>query len=73
MLRLYINERGTVDRAEVVSSTPPGLFDASAVEAFGRALFAPGHLAGAAVKSRITFELKYRALDSGAEASGRGY
>ncbi len=73
VLRLYINEQGTVDRAEVLRSTPPGLFDASALEAFSHARFSPGYLAGVAVKSQMTFEVKYRALGSGAESSARTY
>ena len=73
VLRLYINEQGIVDRAEVLRSTPPGLFDASALEAFGNARFSPGYLAGVPVKSQMTFEVKYRALGSGAESSTRTY
>ena len=73
VLRLYINEHGTVDRAEVLRSTPPGLFDASAVEAFSNARFSPGYLAGIAVKSQMTIEVKFRALGSGAESSIRTY
>jgi len=73
VLRLYINEHGTVDRAEVLRSTPPGLFDASAVDAFSNARFSPGYLAGVAVKSQMTIEVKFRALGSGAESSIRTY
>ena len=36
VLRLFINEQGTVDEAEVLRSTPPGLFDATALEAASR-------------------------------------
>jgi len=73
VLRLFINEQGTVDKAEVLRSTPPGLFDAAALEAASRARFSPGYLAGVPVKSQVTFEVKYRALGSGAEAGGRTY
>ena len=73
VLRLFINEQGTVDKAEVLRSTPPGLFDATALEAASRARFSPGYLAGVPVKSQVTFEVKYRALGSGAEAGGRTY
>jgi len=73
LLRLFINEQGTVDKAEVLRSTPPGLFDATALEAASRARFSPGYLAGVPVKSQVTFEVKYRALGSGAEAGGRTY
>ncbi|MGZ5215123.1 MAG: energy transducer TonB [Caldimonas sp.] len=73
VLRLSINERGGVDKAEVLDSSPPGLFDASAVEAFSAARFSPGYLAGVAVKSQVTFEVRYRALGSGSEAAGKTY
>lgn len=73
VLRLYINEQGTVDRAEVLRSTPAGLFDGSAVEAFSNARFSPGYLAGVPVKSQMTIEVKYRALGSGTESSTRTY
>ena len=73
VLRLFINEQGLVDRAEVLRSTPAGLFDATALEAAYRARFSPGMLGGVPVKSQVTFEVKYRALGSGAEAGGRTY
>ena len=73
VLRLFINEQGTVDKAEVLRSTPPGLFDATALEAASHARFSPGYLAGVPVKSHVTFEVKYRALSSGAESAGRTY
>ncbi|MGZ5241206.1 MAG: energy transducer TonB [Caldimonas sp.] len=73
VLRLSINERGGVDKVEVLDSSPPGLFDASAVEAFSAARFSPGYLAGVAVKSQVTFEVRYRALGSGSEAAGKTY
>jgi TonB family protein len=73
VLRLFINERGGVDKAEVLSSAPPGLFDASALEAFGNARFSPGYFAGVPVKSQVTFEVKIRGLGSGSAASGRTY
>ncbi len=73
VLRLFINERGGVDKAEVLNSAPPGLFDASALEAFGNARFSPGYFAGVPVKSQVTFEVKFRGLGSGIAASGRTY
>ena len=73
VLRLFINERGEVDKAEVLNSAPPGLFDASALEAFGNARFSPGYIAGVPVKSQVTFEVKFRGLGSGAATSGRTY
>lgn len=73
VLRMYINEQGTVDKAEVLRSTPAGLFDAAALEAASRARFSPGYLAGVPVKSQVTYEIRWGALGSGAEAGGRTY
>ena len=73
VLRLFINEQGGVDKAEVVRSTPPGVFDGTALEAASRARFSPGYLGGVPVKSQVTFEVNYRALGSGAEAGARTY
>ena len=73
VLRLFINEIGGVDRAEILSSTPPGLFDASALDAFAAARYVPGYVAGVAVKSQMTVEVKYRSVGSGVESSSRTY
>ena len=73
VLRLYINERGGVDKAEVLNSAPPGLFDASVLEAFGSAKFSPGYLAGVPVKSTVTFEVRFRGLGNGTSAEGKTY
>ena len=73
VLRLFINELGGVDKAEVLNAAPPGLFDASALDAFTNAKFSPGYFAGVAVKSQVTFEVKFLGLGSGAETSGRTY
>jgi protein TonB len=73
VLRLFINEQGGVDKVEVLRSTPPGLFDATALEAASRARFSPGFLGGVPVKSQVTFEVNYKALGSGNEAGARTY
>ena len=73
VLRLFINERGGVDNVEVMNSAPPGLFDASALEAFGAARFSPGFLAGVPVRSQVTFELKFAGQGNGTAASSRTY
>jgi outer membrane biosynthesis protein TonB len=57
----------------VVRSTPPGLFDASALAAFGNARFAPGLLGGIAVKSQIVFEVAFAPQARDSAASSRGY
>lgn len=59
VLRLLIDESGTVDKAVVVDADPPGPFEAAAVEAFSPARFSPGRKNGVAVKSAITLELRF--------------
>ena len=73
VLRLFINERGGVDKVEVLSATPPGLFDTSAIEASLRVRFSPGYFSGIAVKSQVTYEMTYPGANTGVEASGRTY
>ena len=68
-LRLLINESGVVDDAAVVSASPPGLFEASALDAFRRAAFAPGQLLGFAVKSQLTIEVRFQSFNKGAIAA----
>lgn len=71
VLRLFINELGTVDEVMVVRAEPSGVFEKSAIAAFGSARFSPGMLAGAAVKSQLLVEVLYRLERR--ETSGRGY
>ena len=59
VLELYINEQGTVDEVVIVESEPSGFFETAATEAFGAALFRPGHKAGVAVKSRLAIEVLF--------------
>jgi len=59
LLRLLISEAGAVDQAVALSSAPPGVFDAAAVEAFAPARFTPGRKAGVAVRSALTLELRF--------------
>ncbi|MEO8057723.1 MAG: TonB family protein [Burkholderiales bacterium] len=72
VLRLLINESGIVDNVAVVRSYPPGLFDQSALEAFGKAKFSPGKMLGVAVKSQITIEVMFTPINRG-KVSGRSY
>jgi protein TonB len=60
LLRIYINERGLTDRVAVVRAEPAGIFDESAIAAFGGARYSPGTLEGMAVKSQILLEVDYR-------------
>ena len=72
VLRLLINESGVVDNVAVVRSYPAGLFEASALEAFGKARFSPGRMLGVAVKSQITIEVLFTPINRG-KVSGRSY
>lgn len=61
-LLLYINERGTVDRTEIVQSSGFPLLDAAAQAAERRSVFKPAVINGAAVKTKVivpyTFNLR---------------
>ena len=72
VLRLLINESGAVDNVAVVRAYPAGLFEASALEAFGKAKFSPGKMLGVAVKSQITIEVMFTPINRG-KVSGRSY
>jgi TonB family protein len=65
VLRLFINERGTLDELEVVSAVPPGIFDAAARRDFSRIRFVPGTRLGVAVKSQLQIEVAYTPLNRG--------
>lgn len=60
ILRLLINEAGKVDETVVVRSEPGGIFDSTARDAFGNALFTPGIKNGIPVKSQMMIEVRYR-------------
>jgi TonB family protein len=61
VLRLRINETGTVDQATATEADPAGIFDAAAVEAFAPARFTPGRKEGVATKSELVVELRFGA------------
>lgn len=73
VLRVLINEAGIVDNVAVVRSSPPGLFENSALAAFGAATFSPGMVSGVAVKSQVTIEVQFTPFNRGAAVSGRSY
>jgi protein TonB len=58
-IRLFIDERGIVERVAVLHAEPPGYFEASAQRAFLGARFTPGMRKGAAVKSQLTLQVDY--------------
>lgn len=72
VLRLLINESGAVDNVAVVRAYPVGLFEKSALDAFGKARFSPGRMLGVAVKSQITIEVMFTPINRG-KVSGRSY
>jgi protein TonB len=72
-LRLVISDRGAVEAIEVVASSPPGLFDAAALAAFGHARFAPALKAGIPVRSEVRYDVSFAPIGRGSEASGRTY
>jgi protein TonB len=72
-LRILIGATGNVDNVAVVSASPPGLFERSALDAFESAKFSPGMVLGVAVKSQMTVEVNFTPFNRGAKASGRGY
>ena len=59
VFRLYIDEKGSVERVETLRADPPGVFERSAERAFGAAHFTPGMKAGRAVKTKMTIEVRY--------------
>ena len=59
VLELLINEFGEVDKVTVVESKLEGAFDSLETAAFGNARFKPAEREGKAVKSRITFGVRY--------------
>jgi TonB family protein len=67
-IELYIDERGHVDRAEVLESSVPESFRASAMQAFARTPFDPAVRYGRPVKSikrvEVSFAPPVRALDA---------
>jgi len=58
-IRLFISERGMVERVIVVKSEPPGFFEESAERAFLAARFSPGMKDGRAVKVQMLLEVDY--------------
>ncbi len=73
VLRLRINEQGLVDEAMVMRSTPAGVFDQAAIDAFSKAKFSPGRLLGIAVKSQVSIEVQFAKVTPGESNATRGY
>ena len=58
-LQLKLEADGRVVDVEVINSTPPGVFDGSAIEAFRTANFAPALKNGRPVRALVLIELVY--------------
>ena len=58
-LRLKIEADGRVVDADVVSSTPPGVFDAAARDAFRAARFSPARIKGRPVRALVLIEVLF--------------
>lgn len=62
IVALHIDETGAVREVEILQSTPPGVFDAAVIAAYGQARFQPAARAGRPVRYigryRVLFELE---------------
>jgi protein TonB len=58
-LRILIDERGYPDQVTVVRAEPEGVFDQSAIAAFGGVRYSPGIRNGIPVKSQLLLEVEY--------------
>jgi len=59
VLKLKLDEGGSVQDVEVSDASPPGIFDQSALDAFRNAHFAPAQKDGRAVKSLVQIKVRY--------------
>lgn len=70
VLAVYINESGTIDGIDVVSATPPGIFEQAAIDAVINSRFTPAQLFGRPVKNVKTIEITFNPLsEAGIEGS----
>jgi protein TonB len=59
VILLLINEEGAVDQYRVTTAEPEGIFETPVIAAFSAARFAPGMIAGRAVKSQLLAEVTF--------------
>ena len=72
-VRVVISDRGVVESAEVVRSTPAGLFDSVTLAAVAKTRFAPALRNGLPVRETATYEITFAPVGRGTDASGRTY
>lgn len=58
-LQLKLEADGRVSDVDVVSATPPGMFEESALKAFREARFAPAQKGGRPVRALVLIEVEY--------------
>lgn len=58
-LQLKLEADGRVSDIGIVSASPPGIFDESAIKAFREARFAPAQKGGRPVRARVVIEVVY--------------
>jgi protein TonB len=58
-LQLKLEADGRISDIDVVSATPPGVFDESEIQAFREALFAPAQKNGRPVRAQVVIEVLY--------------
>jgi protein TonB len=59
VVRLFLDESGSVERVVALDAEPPGYFEQAAVDAFRAARFSPGMKDGRPVKVQITLEVNF--------------
>ena len=70
-LALVVAADGSVEDVSVVKASPPGFFEAAAIEGFRKARFTPGMLGGVGVKSRLVVEVEFMPTNRGSAVSGQ--
>lgn len=66
VLRIFINESGSVDDVAVERAIPEGFFESAAKSAFMSARFVPGEKLGTPVKSQLLIEVNFATYNKGA-------
>lgn len=61
VVRLFIDEGGTVERVVTLRADPPGHFEEAVRQAFGVARFTPGIRKGRPVKAQLTLAVSFEA------------